>query len=77
MTRAEKVVRTLTVLGCLFLLGACSCRVKFMNPGWDLLMDVDWDEKLMVVQIARVEEGVVEEPEPAPVKKNKAQPETK
>jgi hypothetical protein len=31
----------------LFLLGACSCRVKTLNPGWDLLMDVDWDAKLM------------------------------
>ena len=61
----------------LFLLGACSCRVKFMNPGWDLLMDVDWDEKLMEIQIARDEEEVVEEPEAAPVKKNKAEPETK
>jgi hypothetical protein len=39
----------------LFLLGACSCRVKFMNPGWDLMMDLDWDEKLMEVQIARDE----------------------
>lgn len=61
----------------LFLLGACSCRVKFMNPGWDLLTDVDWDEKLMEVQIARDEEEVVEEPEPEPVKKNRGKPETK
>ncbi len=31
---------------CLFLLGACSCEVKRMNPGWDLLINVDWNESL-------------------------------
>ena len=31
---------------CLFLLGACSCEVKRMNPGWDLLLNVDWKESL-------------------------------
>jgi hypothetical protein len=31
---------------CLFLLGACSCRVKEQNPGWDLLLSVDWAEEL-------------------------------
>lgn len=33
----------------LFLLGACSCQVKAQNPGWDLLIHTDWDEKLMKV----------------------------
>jgi hypothetical protein len=31
---------------CLFLLGACSCQVKNLNPGWDLLLHADWDEQL-------------------------------
>ena len=31
---------------CLFLLGACSCRVKDQNPGWDLLLNVAWAEAL-------------------------------
>ena len=31
---------------CLFLLGACSCQVKRQNPGWDMLMAVDWDAEL-------------------------------
>jgi len=31
---------------CLFLLGACSCQVKRQNPGWDMLMNVNWDEEL-------------------------------
>jgi len=28
---------------CSFLVGPCSCQVKQMNPGVDLLMPVDWD----------------------------------
>lgn len=28
---------------CAFLVGPCSCQVKAMNPGVDLLMSVDWD----------------------------------
>jgi hypothetical protein len=35
--------------GCLFLLGACSCRVKNLNPGWDLLLPVDWDARLQAI----------------------------
>ncbi|MEO6785845.1 MAG: hypothetical protein ABI318_06895, partial [Chthoniobacteraceae bacterium] len=34
---------------CLFLLAACSCQVKRMNPGWDLLLDVDWNESLQSI----------------------------
>jgi hypothetical protein len=30
----------------LFLMGACSCQVKEQNPGFDLLMTVDWDKQL-------------------------------
>ncbi len=33
---------------CLFLVGRCSCRVKNENPGWDLLLNVDWDQALTV-----------------------------
>jgi hypothetical protein len=29
-----------------FLLGSCSCEVKDQNPGWDLLLHVDWDAAL-------------------------------
>lgn len=31
---------------CLFLVGRCSCRVKDQNPGWDILLNVDWDAVL-------------------------------
>lgn len=30
----------------LFLCGACSCQVKEQNPGFDLLMSVDWNAEL-------------------------------
>lgn len=36
-----------------FLLGSCSCEVKSQNPGWDLLLRVDWDEELKRVGAAR------------------------
>lgn len=29
-----------------FIVGPCSCQVKEQNPGFDLLMAVDWDEKV-------------------------------
>ena len=31
---------------CGFLVGPCSCQVKAMNPGTDLMMMVDWDSSL-------------------------------
>lgn len=31
---------------CAFLVGACSCEVKRQNPGFDLLIDVDWESGL-------------------------------
>ena len=36
------------VLGevCYFLVGPCSCRVKSLNPGFDLLMPFPWDRAL-------------------------------
>jgi len=29
---------------CSYLVGACSCQVKADNPGWDMLLSVDWDQ---------------------------------
>jgi hypothetical protein len=59
---------------CLFLLGACSCQVKRMNPGWDLLLNVDWDTALQAIGFpknaeASAEVSPVSNPAPAaPVK---------
>jgi hypothetical protein len=30
----------------MFLIGRCGCRLKNENPGWDLLLDVDWEQAL-------------------------------
>jgi hypothetical protein len=30
----------------MFLVGRCSCRLKNENPGWDILMNVDWAKAL-------------------------------
>ncbi len=31
---------------CMFLVGRCGCRIKNENPGWDLLLNVDWVKAL-------------------------------
>ncbi|MEI7728683.1 MAG: hypothetical protein WCO56_03895 [Verrucomicrobiota bacterium] len=36
-----------------FLLGSCSCEVKAQNPGWDLLLRVDWDNELKKIGAIR------------------------
>jgi hypothetical protein len=46
---------------CMFLIGRCSCRVKNENPGWDLLMNVDWPKMLEATQQARKSIVKVEE----------------
>ncbi len=52
---------------CMYLLGACSCQVKRQNPGWDLMMDLDWDTKLMEVAMANdVELASADETSEAP-----------
>ena len=35
----------------LFLLGACSCQVKRQNPGWDLLLNVNWEQELQAAAL--------------------------
>src|SRR5438309_995400 len=44
--------------GCTFLCGACSCLVKRLNPGTDLLLAADWEGLL--------QEKEPKEPVPAP-----------
>ncbi len=31
---------------CMFLVGRCGCRLKNENPGWDLLLNLDWEKAL-------------------------------
>jgi hypothetical protein len=37
---------------CMFLVGRCSCRLKNENPGWDVLMNVDWPGALETAGMA-------------------------
>lgn len=53
---------------CMFLIGRCSCRVKNENPGWDLLLNVDWDRVLqqaMNVSAAKDSSAIAAPAEPA------------
>jgi hypothetical protein len=65
---------------CLFLLGACSCEVKRMNPGWDLLVNVDWNESLHAMGFAppppaALQKPVLAAPEPGTAKPEPEKPE--
>ena len=31
---------------CAFLAGPCACEIKYLNPGMDLLMPVDWEKEI-------------------------------
>ena len=66
----------------MFMVGRCSCQVKQQNPGWDLLMKVDWDRALQKVALERESEpetnpAAIEDagtPSPQPVAKEDAPP---
>lgn len=44
---ADRVDEEVLAECCGFLCGACSCQVKQSNPGFDLLLAVNWDERLL------------------------------
>ncbi|MCG8648847.1 MAG: hypothetical protein MI861_03390 [Pirellulales bacterium] len=46
-----------------FIVGPCSCQVKEQNPGFDLLMAVDWDEKVGVKTLSKPPRDRSSEPE--------------
>jgi hypothetical protein len=50
----EKLTDEFIEEGTMFLLGSCSCEVKNLNPGWDLLVRVDWDTELQKAEQARI-----------------------
>lgn len=59
---------------CVFLLGACSCQVKNLNPGWDILLNVDWDAGLQAAdKLAKADASDVAKGEP---QEKLVQPET-
>ena len=62
---------------CLFLLGACSCEVKRMNPGWDMLLDVDWNGSLHAIGFQPPPPADLQMPKAAVDESGKMVPETK
>jgi hypothetical protein len=48
-----------------FLIGSCSCEVKNQNPGWDLLMRLDWDAELKKADLIRAAHHEKNEVSPA------------
>lgn len=50
---------------CMFLIGRCSCRVKNQNPGWDILMEVDWEGRLRQASQGAVTSATVPASAPA------------
>jgi hypothetical protein len=46
----------------LFLLAACSCEVKRMNPGWDLLLNADWNESLRTIGFPELPPAELQKP---------------
>lgn len=55
----EKLTGELVEKACRFLLSECSCEAKHLNPGWDTLMRVNWDDELEKIAQARVAAGEV------------------
>ncbi|MEM1071064.1 MAG: hypothetical protein AAGI63_19315 [Planctomycetota bacterium] len=45
-----------------FVVGPCSCQVKDQNPGFDLLMAVDWDKKMGGEKLSREASGQQSKP---------------
>ena len=43
---AETVDESTIISACRYMVGECSCTVKSLNPGVDLILDVDWQRRL-------------------------------
>ncbi|MDB6006835.1 MAG: hypothetical protein JWR15_3822 [Prosthecobacter sp.] len=50
---------------CMFLVGRCGCRLKNENPGWDLLLNLDWEKALAAAATSEPKSGEAVAPDPA------------
>lgn len=62
----ESISQQTIVNACRYMVGECSCTVKALNPGVDLILNVDWQEELgpSVVVINQVDGATIKSTEP-------------
>ncbi len=51
---------------CMFLVGRCGCRLKNENPGWDILLNLDWEKALPAAETTAAKPADVETLSPPP-----------
>lgn len=51
---------------CMFLVGRCGCRLKNESPGWDILLNLDWEKALPAVATSEAPPAGSEAPSPPP-----------
>jgi hypothetical protein len=51
---------------CMFLVGRCGCRLKNESPGWDMLLNVNWETMLAAAGAKAANEPVEAPPQSAP-----------
>lgn len=52
---------------CMFLVGRCGCRLKNESPGWDMLLNVNWETMLAAAGTKATNEPAETPPRSAPV----------
>ena len=51
---------------CMFLVGRCGCRLKNESPGWDILLNLDWEKALPAAATSETPPAGSEAPSPPP-----------
>ncbi|MBN8421851.1 MAG: hypothetical protein J0L73_23240 [Verrucomicrobia bacterium] len=51
---------------CMFLVGRCGCRLKNESPGWDILLNIDWEKALPAAALSETKPEATA-PLPAPL----------
>ena len=51
---------------CMFLVGRCGCRLKNESPGWDILLNLDWEKALPAATTRETKPADAETPSPPP-----------
>jgi hypothetical protein len=57
---------------CMFLVGRCGCRLKNESPGWDILLNLDWEKALAKASTAPATAEAAPASTPAPMADAKA-----